>query len=253
MESNREINLFNPYHFGDHIFNVHFLNKYKKYNIKFNYYIYSGYFKEIENFIDNKNIQLFPLEHSHTVPADAYNLWIGYKDFFYKEISNFNYMFDLFYVYYYKQTCTLLNLDCVIKNNFDLLFDNKSLINLNKTYDYLIINSLPMSNQYNYKEEEFIDLCNFLVKNNKTFITTKKLQDYECTLDYNMSLVDIGNLSNSCNNIIAVNTSPVIPTFTIQNITKINKRFILDNKKLTYSYNDRIYNLTNLSDIYNLL
>ena len=64
-----------------------------------------------------------------------------------------------------------------------------------------------------------------------------------------MSIVDIGHLSNSCDNIIGVNTSPIITTFTKQNIDIIDKRFILD-KLLTYSYNDRIYQIKNVNEIY---
>ena len=248
-----EINFYNSFHLGDHVFNVHFLNKYKNYNIKFNYYVYSRYFNEIKNFIKNKNINICSLDQIQDVPANAYNLWIGYENFYYNEISKHNFMYDLFYVNYFNKISSKFNLDIVIKNNFDLLFDNDNpKIDLKKTYDFLIINSIPLSKQFNYNEEEFIKLCTLFEKNNITFITTKKIKNYECTLDYNMSLIDIGHLSNSCRNVIAVNTSPIITTFTIQNINKVDKRFVLDNF-LKYSYNERICNLQNLSLIYKLL
>ena len=64
-----------------------------------------------------------------------------------------------------------------------------------------------------------------------------------------MSVVDIGHLSNNCHNIIGVNTAPIITTFTKQNIETINNRFILD-KLLNFSYNEKIYRLSNLNEIY---
>jgi hypothetical protein len=124
MKDKREINFYNPFHLGDHVFNIHFLNKYKNYNIIFNYYVHSKYFNELNNFIKNKNIHLYALENTSKVPADIYNLWIGHDDFYYKEISKHNNMYDLFYVEYFNRISLKFNLDVFIKNNFDLLFDN---------------------------------------------------------------------------------------------------------------------------------
>ena len=159
-------------------------------------------------------------------------------------------MFDLLFVDYFTMVANRLGIENKIKNKYDMLFDNSNYeVNITDKFNYLIINSNPLSLQFDYNDDDFIRLCDFFNKEKITFITTKKVKDYQCTLDYDMSIVDIGHLSNSCDNIIGVNTSPIITTFTKQNIDIIDKRFILD-KLLTYSYNDRIYQIKNVNEIY---
>jgi RNAse (barnase) inhibitor barstar len=246
----RIINLHNECRLGDNVFTVHFLNKYYDTDILFNYYIHPQYINELKKHIINENIQIHPY---HLVPSDSYSTWIGYNGFYYNKISEYNFKFDLFYVDFFNKMSNELKIEPKFFSNLDMLFDNFNYeISTNKTYDYLIINSRPMSGQFNYEENKFDYLCDLLTNLNKTFITTQKVKNYECTSDYGMSLVDIGNLSNYCNNIISVNTSPIIRTFTIQNIDKVKKRFVLDNY-LSYSYNDRISGFTSLAQIYDKL
>ena len=143
-----------------------------------------------------------------------------------------------------------LGIENKIKNKYDMLFDNSNYeVSIPSKFDYLIINSEPLSLQFNYNENDFHNLCDKFKSENISFITTKKIKNYECTLDYKMSVVDIGHLSNNCHNIIGVNTAPIITTFTKQNIETINNRFILD-KLLNFSYNEKIYRLSNLNEIY---
>jgi hypothetical protein len=246
----RIINLHNDCRLGDNVFTIHFLNKYLDSDVLFNYYVHSQYINELKKHIIGENIQIHPY---HLVPSDSYNTWIGRDGFYYRKISEYNFNLDLFYVDFFNLMSSNLELSPKFFSNTDLLFDNSNYeISTNKTYDYLIINSQPMSNQFNYQGNQFYYLCDLLTKLEKTFITTQKIKNYECTTDYGMSLIDIGNLSNYCENIIAVNTSPIIRTFTTQNINKINKRFVLDNE-LSYSYNERIYSFNSLSQIFDKL
>jgi hypothetical protein len=248
----RIINLYNEFHLGDGIFTIHFLNKYLDYDIIFNFYVHEQYIDELTKHIKNNNIKLFSLNNGG-IPNDSHNIWIGHDRYYFNRIMNFNFMFDLFYVDFFKMISKKLNLEPKILNNTDLLFDNSNFnVSINKTFDYLIINSIPYSGQFNYNENDFINLCDQFNKQNISFITTKKINSYECTLDHNMSLVDIGNLSNYCDNIISINTAPIITTFTTENIDKVKKRLVLD-KFLSYSYNERIYSIKNFSNIYNII
>lgn len=246
----RTINIHNEYHLGDNIFTIHFLNKYVDTNISFNYYVNEPYINELLKHIKNKNINLLPL---HPRPNDSYNMWIGDEDYYYNIIEKLDFKYDLFYVNFFKKTSEKLDLESKINSIEDMLFDNSNYqIDHPNGYNYLIINSVPFSKQFNYVEGDFIKLCDYFNDKGITFITTKKVKEYECTLDFDMSIVDIGNLSNKCENIIGVNTAPLITTFTKQNIGLVNKRFILD-KTLTFSYNDRIIQINNVNDIYELI
>ena len=246
----REINLYNEFHLGDNIFTTHYLNKYVGENIQFNYYVHNTYIDELTKHIKNDKIILKPLDY-HNLPNDSFNMWIGHNHFFFNVISSHNFMFDKFYVDFYKMVSNTLNIENKILTNSDMLIDNSNYkISLDKSFDYLIINSVPHSAQFNFQDSDFTHLCEYLVNNNFSFITTRKIRDYECTLDYGMSIVDIGNLSNYCNNIIAINTSPIITTFTKENIDKKKLMLVLDNH-LSYSYHENIFHITNFSDIYN--
>lgn len=244
-------NLFNQFHLGDNIFNIHFFNQYSKNDdIVFNYYVNPIYFNELEKHIKNKNIYLHSINNG--IPHNSFNVWIGHNQFYHNWITKNNF-YDLFYVDFFKMLSTSFGLESKINTKLDMLFDNSTYkVGLNSNYDYLIINSTPMSGQFNYNESDFINLCDYFNSKKISFITTKKVKNYECTLDYNMSIVDIGNLSNNCRNIVGVNTAPIITTFTKTNIDKVDKRFILDNT-LTYSYNEKIFQIKDLKQIYNFL
>lgn len=248
---NKIFNLYNCYHLGDSVFTLHFLNKYKNFDYNFNYFVKPEYITELNQHITNEKINLFDITKG--VPANSYNTWIGHNQFFHKYITNDNH-YDLFYVKYFKMLSETLQIENFFNNKEDMLFDNSNFkISTNKSYDYLLINSKPFSGQLaSYNERDFIDLCDYLTNKNFSFITTQKVKDYECTRDYKMSLIDIGNLSNYCSNIVAINTAPIIRTFTIQNINTIKNRFILDDT-LTYSFNDSIYKISKVSDLYQFI
>jgi hypothetical protein len=245
----KTFDLYNKLHLGDSIFNIHYMNQYYNQDYKFNYYVNPVYFDELKNHIKNPNINLLPIDQSN---SSFYNMWIGHNRFFWEWTSKSN-LYDIMFVDYFNLVSNHLGIECRINNKYDMLFDNSNFkVSVDGNFDYLIINSVPLSGQFTYVENDFINLCDFFTEKNISFITTKKVKNYKCTLDYNMSIVDIGNLSNQCKNIIGVNTSPIITTFTKQNIETVNNRFILDNV-LTFSYNERIHQLKNLNEIYNFI
>jgi hypothetical protein len=247
----KTIDTFNMYHLGDSIFNIHFFNQYLDYDVTFNHYVDPKYIPELQKHIKNKNVILQSINNG--VPNSAYNFWIGHNRYYHNWIGTNGNNYDLFYVDFFKMTSKSFGFESKINDKYELLFNNDNyVVSLNKNYDYLIVNSIPMSGQFHFIEDDFVKLCDFLHSKNITFITTKKIKSYDCTLDHNMSIVDIGNLSNNCKNVIGINTAPLITTFTKQNIDNVDKRIILD-ITLTYSYNDRIFRLSNLNDIYNIL
>lgn len=248
---NKSFNLHNQFHLGDCIFNIHFFNQYlNDEKIIFNFYVNPFYFDELKKHIKNKNIILHSIING--IPEKSHCLWIGHNGFYHNWINNSNY-YDLFYVDFFKMISEQLGIESKINSNVDMLFDNSNYeISIPNNYDYLIVNSTPMSGQFHYVEDDFVKLCDYLNLKGFSFVTTKKFKDYDCTLDYNMSIVDIGNLSNNCKNIIAINTAPIITTFTKTNIDKTDKRFILDSV-LTYSYNEKIFQIKDLKQIYDFL
>ncbi len=242
-------NLFNEYHLGDNIYTINFLNKYYNHNYIFNYYVNECYINELEKHIYNKNIILHSI---YEKTSDAYNCWIGHNNYYYNSIAGYNNMYDIFYFEYFKKLSQDLQIENLMIDISDTLYHIYNLYEVNTIhdkYDYLIINSEPKSGQFKYDSNDFIKLTNHLIKNDKKIITTNKIDNVECTLDYNYNLLDVGIISNKCENIIAINTSPIITTFNNININTVNKRLILE-KKLLYSYNNRIFNINDINNLY---
>jgi hypothetical protein len=247
----KQFKLYNQYHLGDNIFNINYLNKYHDYDYEFIYYIQDIYINEVIKHVTNKNIYI---ESISKYNGAGYNSWIGVNNFFQNNIVNFSYNYDVFYMHFFKYFSHMLGIENVINSIYDTLYlSNFNMNILNTTqhnnYDYLIINSHPNSGQFQYKNDDFENLCLYLIEKGYKIITTKKINNIECTLDYNFNLLDIGAISNVSNNIIAINTSPIITTFNTDNINVVNNRYVLDNN-ITYSYNNRIFSIKDIKNLY---
>lgn len=237
---------------GDSIFNINFLNKYHSHDYIFNYYVYNGHITELRHHIYNKNIILHDIT---TLNVDAYDMWIGHNVYFFDEIKKYDSMFDIFYLNFFKKVSKELNLEVVTNDTSDVLYHIYNIYDvqtIHTEYDYLIINSIPLSGQCEYDDNIFVDLCNNLISKNYKIITTKKINNIECTLDYNYNLLDIGLISNKCENIIAINTSPIITTFNNINISKNINRYIID-WQVSYSYNNMIHQIKDLKKLKDMI
>ena len=115
------------------------------------------------------------------------------------------------------------------------------------SYDILIVNSTPLSGQFNIPEYTANMLISELSSRYK-IITTKKLSDIPCTSDYNMSLYQIGQLSMCCRCIIAVSTGPSWPALNIFNLNTGKPILLLcDNENIYFSRST--FNTSNIHHI----
>jgi ADP-heptose:LPS heptosyltransferase len=99
----------------------------------------------------------------------------------------------------------------------------------------------------NFNEES----ANFLQKlkaRNKTVITTKKIEDYPCTLDYNLSVVEIGKLAKNVKNVVSVNTGPLHLTMNRWSLDVINT-FTIWSPKETFGYNEKFKRVKSLGEL----
>jgi hypothetical protein len=127
----------------------------------------------------------------------------------------------------YQLLCnTKMNIECPFNTVEDLLYDNPKLKHgyNTKQFDVLLVNSDGQSNQTLSNNEEdyesFIEKCKL---KNLSVITTKKLKDYPCTSDYNLSVMGIGGLSIHSKVIVGVGTGAIQCCL---NVWNKNKRFL---------------------------
>jgi hypothetical protein len=245
----RELHIYNPCHLGDCILQVHITRKMIQKNggILFHFYAEEKYHIEIAKHIGVFS-PLIILHNLEDAPTGAFNTWVGTDKFYYEDRQKGRY--NEMYVRFCEKLCRNMSIVNPITDKCSMLFDNEEILRNNKMskiYDILFINSSPKSGQFMY-EKEFDEMVINLSKN-KTVITTKKLLDVPCTTDYNLSLLDIGNLSLYANRIIAIHTAPIHATFNIWN-QKRDVTWSVFDKMNGFTYNERIKRYLSVKDFY---
>jgi hypothetical protein len=232
--------LHNSYHLGDNVFNFILFYIIKPFieqnNIKICYYAKKEYLPQLKDFLCSKNFYLYDLENK---PPTSIELWINNYLFNYRhDKQEIPINFNLYYINFFNKVLQNLNFGISISKFY---YNDKNLINmynnLNDKYknvDILVINSTPLSGQFDYNKEQW---DNYLVYLNSNFkiVTTTKVNDLTCTMDDNLFIKDIAAISTHVKVVIAIN-SGVLPSLlnmdTLQNV----KHFYIFDNRCYYSY-----------------
>jgi hypothetical protein len=222
-------------------------------NIIINYYCLHTYHNQLNEFICSNNIKLLDFTDSTPNIDNAINVWIGSNDFQENWFNN-NKSYNDFYVSFFNNLLKKINIEYELKylqyTDPDLLTRYNKLDDKYKDIDYLIINSIPLSGQLDYDENEWNKLCTELNKKYK-IVTTKKIDNILCTLDNKLTIKDIAALSTHVKKIIAINTGVVPGLFNEYTLNNIENFYYYDNS-LYYSYPKFIKSdISKLSDFYN--
>ncbi|MDY0197621.1 MAG: hypothetical protein RBR68_07385 [Tenuifilaceae bacterium] len=237
----KKLEFYNEYHLGDCIFHLHYLRHLDK-NIDIDFYVSSNYINELGMHI--KGYNNINLKNITNYNKSGYNSWIGEIYFLPENWTEEVMLYDKFYLKWFDYLSNKIGVDNPVK---DMLFDYELLgYNSDFNYDILFINSIPYSAQITYPIN-IIDKKAIELSKNFNIITTRKINNLPCTLDYNMNLINIAQISNNVSYIIGINTAPIILTMNKFNISKVKEYYIIDSNK-TYSYNN-VYHLKTLDDI----
>lgn len=113
-----------------------------------------------------------------------------------------------------------------------------------RLYDWMVINSQPMSGQFAHDHGSMVELVASMLKRNPMLrvVTTVPtgISGVDCTqssFPIKLTVTEIGALSTRCENLIAVATGPIWPTFNIWNQRRFKHRLILLNE-ITINYGD---------------
>jgi hypothetical protein len=245
-------------HFGDNIFNMYYLNSLKQYletnGIKINYYLNKNYIKEISNFCASENVKLLPYQNKGLY-LGLTNLTFdnnGVKKFLTDVCIDRNRMvFDKLYINFFNESSkklgfnyeikSLLNTDPRIYDRYYFLPDEF------KDVDILFINSEPQSYQYINTGDDWDKYITDLQSMEYKIVTTKKVPNVICTLDYGLSLFDIGAISTRAKVIIGIGTGPFASIINIYTLKNAKQIYLFDNR-VCYSYK-KIKNISKLSEV----
>lgn len=207
-------------HIGDCFLHAHYMRKLigKNNDISIDFHLIGKHWNQIKEYLDDiPQINLLPYENS---PLNAFRGWVG-------QFGIPPLPFDLNHLRFesYNRLSKIIGVTSPFLTIDDLLLDHPKLEGKNeeKSYDVLLINSEPLSNQTSYNNDEYVRFVNDCLKSGYTVITTKKIEGVPCTLDYGMSILDIGRLSTKCRVVVGINTGPLI---TCLNIWNKNKKIV---------------------------
>jgi hypothetical protein len=232
----------NEFHLGDNIFNMILFYNLKKYiehnNILIYYYCQSKYLNQVIEFIPSKNIHLFSIDKK---PKNSLQIWVNNKYFGYNHdnTDNQKISFNKFYINFFNIVLNKIFIPIKLTNllyfDTDLLNKYENIHEKYKNIDILILNSEPLSGQYNYNKQEW-DNYIILLNTKYKIVTTTKVNDTTLsTMDDNLTIKNIAALSTKVKIIIAIN-SGVVPGL-LNSYTLINiKQFYTFDDRCFYSY-----------------
>lgn len=266
---------YNNFHYGDCLVSLHFLIHLAEVNdIECVFKCHDGYHWQLQELLGtNTRVTLAPLDEGQFHAQDfrtrsgsdrAINLWCcpSLRRLWGEDVKNYTTYSKKFEGFLdlgetiseiWKFVCKTNDLIYPFKSKFDIVFDEPVFQqdSLDKDYDFLLVNSYCHSGQMKISPQQqdhiFLQIINFLKSRNKTFITTHKLFDIESTIDYNLSLVKIGQLSKRCKVILGVPTSPLwiaLNKWTLENCVE----FINYTNDITaYDFGEKTNNINDLN------
>ena len=220
----QDIHLYNKYHLGDQLYNIHFLSKYVKEFPEFRFFNYmlSEYINESDKHRHpgtEENIINLPLDQC---PSTANDHWINRDGLYERWIAGagqYNYVdFDIFYINFYKYLFETLNLPVPNWTAKDSMFDHPVIMEKfkNLEFDFLFINSESRSGQWPNDPKHFNDMIGILNAEGYDIVTTEKsshLNIPSTMRDYKLNLLQLGSLMNNCKYIIGKHTAPWLFSF----------------------------------------
>lgn len=231
-------------------------------DIELHYWVSDSYHGELSPHIDDDIKDRLILENLHFLDRILLETWSQNDQslsYWSNNLNTSNYVYwDIFYIYFFDKISKYFGIENPIKSPYDFLFDSENLLKpniLSGEYDYLILNSVPASGQcYIYNKEKFIDLTQKLVDNGNKVITTEPtgIEGVLSTMEHNLSLIEIGNLSINSKNIISVHTGTIHNTLNIFNINKVENRYIINTAWINYTYRNCHY-IDNFDTLYQKL
>jgi len=242
--NNTIIKTYNSYHLGDNLFNIIFLNNISKYleknNIKIHYYLHSYYKDQVKEFIQTSNIILKDYDVNNESKMGLH-LWIDAPIYTTKyrftELGiGKNIPYNSFFIIFFNNILKIWKFPILISS---IVYDDNDLItrynNINdrcnnkyKNIDLLIINSIPLSGQFKYNNEEWINFTEYFKDYN--VVTTNGIKNIKCTLDDNLTVKDIAAISTQCKVVVFVNSGVAPGLFNIYTLTNVKSFYCLDNR-----------------------
>jgi hypothetical protein len=227
MEHAVRITSFSDVRLGDNLAHLHFLRGVAKAHpeILFEHAAHLPYIPQlIELTADLPNIILRDLRYINR--KQAINSWKNRGRFWQRhELKN---DYGPFMLEWFAELAREMGIESPFQVESDLAFDYPAIQDFaSEPFDFLIVNSDPMSGQWRSMQLSEIDRLAVDLSENYKVITTRPVQPFiPCTQRTNVTITGIGGLSRFCRFIVMVSTGPSWVTFNIWNRKSVELRII---------------------------
>ena len=173
------------------------------------------------------------LDNLHYVPPGSVDAWKGAGRFWYNHPRKNQYL--KFYIEQHARVARQMGFDSPLTGPFDFLFDWPAVLGgRDEPFDFLIINSRPLSGQWRRHDDvKWNELIGQLCRSHKVIATAPTPAPVRCTFNEGLDVAAIGRLSQQCRCIIFASTGPSWLTFNIWNQDSVQLRVaLLDEERL---------------------
>jgi hypothetical protein len=202
------------------------------------FYMRNENIEQMKDFKPIKEMQIFDISDR---PSNSIELW-DCNDYLFEPNGKKNQQSKMYsglsqnryYLNYFNIRLKHLNIPVTI-NRFcyedeDLFYRYENLNEKYKNIDILIINSDPLSGQYEYNFDNWNRGIQFLNQKYKIVTTKKVNENVLCTRDDNLKIKDIASISTKVKVVIAINTGPLIVLLNKFTLMSVKKFYIFDNR-----------------------
>lgn len=241
----KTIATFNAYHLGDNLLHLHFLRKMAAAypEIYFTHRSHPAHQSQLLPLVMNlPNLSLNPALPN----PEEINAWRGAENWFYRQPDTHDFL--QINLRWFALLAEKMGLESPIRCARDLLFDYPALapevaagVPACRSYDFLIVNSPPNSNQWQgFSADGFSSLACLLWNEGHEVITTAPIAPgglLPCTQDQKLDVTAIGRLSQSVRCIIGCVTGPMWPTLNIWAKPETLRIHLLDTERVELTPN----------------
>lgn len=235
----KTIATFSDVRLGDNLAHLHFLRALAKAHpdVHFKHAAHAGYLPQMIDVVcDLSNISLQALKFFDT--GEGVNSWKNTGRYWERHPLKNEY--GPFMLEWFKELAGRMGLESPFTRESDLLFDYPSIKDTSsEKFDFLVINSEPMSGQCRSLDLGDLDRLAIELSEKYKVVTTRPVKPWiQCTQNQRLTVTQIGGISCHCDYIVTVSTGASWATFNVWNRKSVKKRIIiLDNERVEIAPN----------------
>lgn len=183
------------------------------------------------------------------MPEDAVEIWVGqttiWKARSFRRPHPTPHIYNQLYLDHWRWICESLDVQFPFETREDICHVQPELHLPGEEWDWLVVNSKPLSNQLDAWDES--RLACMALRLPGRVITTHPVPSLPCTRDLAPSLWNIGQLATRCRFIVGINTGPLIACLSVWTLAHAERIIVVD-REHGFQYGGKVAWCRNLDE-----